>query len=610
MFPRNRYKKRLLLKVAYKKSLILLTLYVLALSANGQSGIAPLIRHSDILISTKKPDKILKQYHISGVAWGFLPKPLNGRTMNKWKRDIERVQSKGLKFQARIEFDARWENMIDYDPKGFSDQVMRTLDGKMLIAPWFAERKYKGNPAYWFCSNSPGFRSYLEYQADLVLSGNPDYIMLDAQTSTALPLKWYAACFCDHCLRGFRKYLDEYYSGEDLSKMGINTLPDFDYAEFLKSKGYNDERFIKESRRPQNEIPMFEEYRRFHVWSVNDLTHTLSRYIDQQAGQHVTLSTSSPPHQPYRSVIIPEVSHYTLEMGQDAGDYKAPYRTITKYKIAEAVNKKVIVTALPKQDWKIILEEDRPGLVRTWIVQAYAHGANFMVPLNQWASGYKRYTSKPEDIADLYDFIHEYAHLFDGYQSINIAGVVVTNNDLINSQAGIDSMVSYLTKVNMPFRLILADEGYWDSELWTNKLPDYKVILQFNGKDYMSRDRKIISWPDTTKLFEILPSPIIVQGSNKKISVLPRTNPDNASFPLVCHIVNREYDKDSDSIIPHKEFLVSFNRSFIDMEPTSAILFRPGNEPVELKLIETENDLSVQIPEVAEWGIIVFKTIK
>ncbi len=189
------------------------------------------VNKSDIFIARSESEKVFEQYHVTGYTWGFLPHPLNNKTIRKWKRNIKHLQSKGLKFQARIEFDARWENMIDYDPKGFHDDIMRTLEGELLIAPWFKERKYKGYPAYWFCSNAPGFQEYLRYQAEITWSAKPDSIMLDAQTSTALSLKWYGGCFCPHCIGGFRQYLRKRFSPRELKEMDVEDEQSFDYAQ-------------------------------------------------------------------------------------------------------------------------------------------------------------------------------------------------------------------------------------------------------------------------------------------------------------------------------------------------------------------------------------------
>ncbi len=592
---------------------VLLGLSTGVITSYGQDVSA--IQHSDIFVTRTKSDKVFKQYHVSGLAWGFLPHPLNERTINRWRKNVKRVQAKGIHFQARIEFDARWENMIDYDPKGFRDNVMHTLDGDLLIAPWFKDRKHRGHPAYWFCSNAPGFREYLKYQADFVISGNPDFIMLDAQTSAALALKWYGACFCDHCLGGFNIYLDRCYTAGELESMGVWPVKHFNYAEYLKSNGYNDNTFINKSREAADTIPLLDIYKKYHIQSIGDLTAELGAYIDKQAGRHIPLSTSSPPHQPFRSVVVPEIFHYTLEMGQDAMERQVPVRTILNYKIAEAVQKKLIVTALPKQDWKLILDENRPGLVRTWIAQAYANGANFMVPVNQWASGHKRYKGNPADFTDMYDFIHNHAFLLDGYRAMAKTGLILSRTELSERQDIVESVLQHLVLENIPFRLIYTGPNDWDNKLAGEDLLGLNVVITPSNPDYLTDkqwetlsdfDGMIQSRSGEIELMEMVGRPITVTNGNDKLTVLPRENLLDDDYPYVCHLLNSLYDRETDRLLPQKDVRIWFDGVFFSKNISTALFYCPEEDPVELDMQPSENGFTIQIPRVADWGIVAF----
>ncbi|MCK5461959.1 MAG: hypothetical protein KAI95_03050, partial [Bacteroidales bacterium] len=54
---------------------VLLGLSTGVITSYGQDVSA--IQHSDIFVTRTKSDKVFKQYHVSGLAWGFLPHPLN-----------------------------------------------------------------------------------------------------------------------------------------------------------------------------------------------------------------------------------------------------------------------------------------------------------------------------------------------------------------------------------------------------------------------------------------------------------------------------------------------------------------------------------------------------
>ena len=574
--------------------LFLLELTLLSSVIQGQDASACQIRHSDIFISQVTSMSTLKQYHVTGIAWGFLPHPLDRRNMDRWKKRVSTIKASGLKFQARIEFDARWENMIDFDPVFYQESIMRTLDGEYLVAPWFADHRYKGSPAYWFCSNAPNFREYLKFQAKHALSGSPDLIMLDAQTSSALPLRWYAGCFCPHCLKGFNRFLESSYTPLELDQKGIENRRSFNYREFLKERGYDDLQFKRESRLQRPDIPLFREYQEYQLWAVSKLSGELSAYIDSLAGRHVPLSTSSPAHQAYRSVIIPEISHYTLEMAQETSSLQVPVSTILKYKIAEAVGKKILVTALPKQDWKLILEEERSGLVRTWIAQAYAHGANFMVPAKQWASGNKHYKGAPDDFKDLYDFIDQNRELFDGYSSFAGLSLLITHDGLRQKSGRLDSVIHRLNFENIPFNVSMVPGGWWDFELDESLLSSGDVLLLTDSG---------CSW------WKELPRPVQSNQEGGELSITPRRNPDRPGNPVVFHLLNRKYNRDTDRVVTITDLEIQLSDSLFEDKFSGACFYRPGKVPVQLDLQTGSEGYSIRIPDLDEWGIIAFTSV-
>ena len=149
------------------------------------------------------------------------------------------------------------------------------------------------------------------------------------------------------------------------------------------------------------------------------------------------------------------------------------------------------------------------------------------------------------------------------------------------------------------------------------ELKSYDVIIMPSDMDYLSEDQlktlhtannKLITWPDTAALFALLPRQISVSIGNDKLSVLPRENTSSKDVPYVCHLVNRVYDKEKDSVVKHRDFTISFRNSLFEKTIKGAVWCRPGKDPADLPLVFGDEGFKVRIRELEEWGIIRFRS--
>ncbi|WDR04802.1 hypothetical protein PSQ90_10805 [Devosia rhodophyticola] len=161
------------------------------------------------------------------------------------KRFVDEAHRCGVKFQGRVELDADWMGMIDYD-SNFMESVVRDLD-YMPVTTWW-EHRYKGHPAYHYCTNAPGYRAYLIYQLERVVASGVDWLMIDSAIPTIGALsRRYGGCFCDHCMSGFKSYLGHKLSKKQLAEHGISTLYGFDYRTYLRDKGVTSDQYREET---------------------------------------------------------------------------------------------------------------------------------------------------------------------------------------------------------------------------------------------------------------------------------------------------------------------------------------------------------------------------
>jgi len=251
------------------------------------------LKRSDVLITRPCGMDVYRRYRATGLGWGFLPEP-DRRGLppdEEMMRDVDEAHRCGVKFQGRVELDADWMGMIDFD-SNFMESTVRDINDRPAIT-WWAHR-YKGHPPYFFCTNAPGYRHYLMYQVRRVMEAGTDWLMIDSAIPTIASLNArYGGCFCEHCMAGFRDYLKSKLSDVDRKAWAIDDLQSFNYRDFLLAHGYTDERYRSEILAFPPVIPLAQEYFNYQWTEVNALFREFKRYA-QEFNADVPMSSNSP----------------------------------------------------------------------------------------------------------------------------------------------------------------------------------------------------------------------------------------------------------------------------------------------------------------------------
>jgi len=112
------------------------------------------LKRSDVLITRPCGMDVYRRYRATGLGWGFLPEP-DRRGLppdEEMMRDVDEAHRCGVKFQGRVELDADWMGMIDFD-SNFMESTVRDLNNRPAVTWWV--HTYKGHPSYHFCTNAP-----------------------------------------------------------------------------------------------------------------------------------------------------------------------------------------------------------------------------------------------------------------------------------------------------------------------------------------------------------------------------------------------------------------------------------------------------------------------
>lgn len=124
------------------------------------------------------------------------------------------------------------------------------------------------------CRNNPVWRTYLKKQIETVIDAGAVAVQLD-ETETPITSLGYGGCFCKDCMEQFRNFLkSEKNKGELPEEMQSIDLDSFDYRKFLRDNNYkwDDRKF---------ELPYFNEYWKFQIYSQNKYFQELSSYVKE-----------------------------------------------------------------------------------------------------------------------------------------------------------------------------------------------------------------------------------------------------------------------------------------------------------------------------------------
>lgn len=591
------------------------------------------LKRSDVLITRPCDMEVYRRYRATGLGWGFLPEP-DRRGLppdEEMMRDVDEAHRSGVKFQGRVELDADWMGMIDFD-SNFMESTVRDLNNQPAVTWW--THTYKGHPAYHYCTNAPGYRHYLFYQLRRVMSAGTDWLMIDSAIPTIGALNArYGGCFCQHCMAGFREYLRETLLPEQRQSAGIEDIDRFDYGEFLGERGIDDQRYRAEILAFPPTLPLAKAYFDFQWREVNSLFRAFKRAA-QNYGEHVPMSSNSPFYWAEFIYAVDAHDFYTNEMEYQPPDVEIlPSEPIYTYKLADALGKLIAITGVPRAFEPYRLRP-RPNHIGLWIAQAYAHGHVFMAPDKMWTlrnpgEADRWYYADADDYTALYHFVRDYPQLFDDYESVASVALIFSNHAVRQylgerlSQGHLGGQnrsaprtqlyaaCQSLSRANIPFRLLVAGDSWVDDRLLDAELSAYSAVVRFEqsyldaGQENKLRSagENLLTYCGADDLLSQLDTAINITGADN-ISALPRHKPGEADAPVVCHLLNANYDADTDRYETARDIELRIDRRLLDRTFTSARLFAPGAQPREIACSVDSKATTITVPELDMWAIV------
>lgn len=554
------------------------------------------------------------QYKADGVFWGFMPNASieSDAAMNQWVTRVENHTSNSKYYFGRGEFDWGWKWMVDFmnDPASY---WAKDLNGNDIHWGNAADSggTYNGQIHSWMSHQGPDFLEWLKYQVDRMTLAPVTHMMFDSQTSATRTLHWLGGDFSVHSMNGFRAYMKDKYTTQQLMNQGINNIDNFDYRQFLINRGFTLQSYRGQANSIEGNIPLYKDFVYFQRQSLNDTMEELFDYIDTiRPGIHIGATTN---------VVEPRGYVFSDRLTYLAGEYGHPHDPVTSpstepllhYKAAEALDKTLIYFPYPDA-FQALYNRNSPRQARAWIAQAYATGSIFTIPGRVWIGGSNTWDTGWENFADLYAFVHDHSDLFDDYQAVsNVALAYSVYASLLEGGMSGSSRarqtLDYLITRNISFDLKIFGDPDQPISPSASELSQYDVVVHDSDIQYLTTEQNAIINSSGTNVVSMNNSGDILgltswkinvlsnnQWVNYLISALPRKSSNDPDAPYVLHLVNRKYDASNDAAQAHNDISVQIPSTVFPNAIVGAKLHIPGKQSVDLSL-QTDNSGTITL---------------
>ncbi len=624
----------------------------------------PFIKNSSVFFTQPLRAEITSEgfgkyasYHVDARMWGFLPPTFRNfdfqsnfaTTMNSYVTDTISHDNAVVGWASRIEWDVIWKGMTTKFPNTYKEAMVKRLDGSNIEIAWFPGH-------YFFSTHHPLFREYIEWQIKDVAFYNiensierVDAILFDSQHTT--PAQYYiGGDFSDHSMENFRVWLKKHYTPSELLALNIKDISTFHYGNHLKNAGYTADQYELEAKHIPNAVPLNNQFRHFLQNWNNSYLEELVQFTDEVAKTkgypykenvgYIEVGSSSPLLDPYwngiRMPFSDKFDFYVQEFNHRAPEQKVNSDVMLMYKIGEAIDKPLALTALPYPDWNYMVDNpEAVDLVRTWIARADANGAIFMVPEHMWAyqGALQRYYDPTiGDYDYIYSWINDKSFMFDGFKTVANVGLIYSHQAYReNSYDELDvfSAASDLMEKNIPYKLLIAGDKWWPKYLTdnvqTNAMNNFSAIVRtdFNGTTLDSAqneilntyNNKVVHWSNEASIAELVPKELFIDAA--QVSLFPRENPTlnktMSNAPRIMHLVNRNYNAATSSLNPKLNLTITIaDNLYTDISSgfVGATYSQAGQPDIHLDISYKNGITTVKVPELTSWGLIELYTQK
>ncbi len=540
----------------------------------------PVPRKSDVIFSTRferdNAAEVAKAYGSTRIEWVYSTNPIF----------VDSLKSVTPWFGGALS---------PATPLPNDEGIAKDFDGRPIVAPWM-----KSWGAKWITTTDKRTKDVLRNIALQYLKVGANSIQIDGPLLQFTAANW-GGDFSESSLAGFATFISQYPDKAELRRMAIADPYNFNYKKFLLDQhGIQNAKQYEEKFRLLPTTPLWFQYLRESV-----ISHfaDLRTFLNGIRGSTVPLSMNLPLFGPDESI-----PHLELVQFLDYAMVETNIASFDLVSLQAATFRSLGVGYVPS-----ILPRTKAEN-RAAIAALYAMGAQPLVPWDVYIDNGptrkpSRFFGNPEDYADLYAFVRDNAKLFDDYEELAVAAIVVPVDHYKKDQTL--ELVRKLLRSKVPYAIVPVG-GTKRRYTLEDSARHFRVLLTVNPvNDFAKGDLSLLG---------ALPIRLLDARALSE-SMLRAYSPFGDTIHGGTNLIARGAITGGSKIVLH--VLRPTDGSGDDAARTCdrSIKFMPGKRLAEsinqatwhslggvrsLPVKGLSDGVGVEIPDCAEWGIIEF----
>jgi hypothetical protein len=543
------------------------------------------------------PPALYKAVGVDFIAWGDRPDSV-GLTPQAYRVRLQNMRQIGTEVGATIPTRTGSRGFIrSHSDAEVGEAMCRTCDGSPVVVPGFQGQEERGQPIAWISTSSEQFRAQLSRTFSTILDSGARSLMIDDVAGALAAHVWFGGC----------------YSKADLA--GLNATM---RARTGRSIGADLCSFHKKATTPGTD-----EFRSAMEYYQTQMAENISNFERQAEARGLKLAYSGNQqiYSAFSGPLLKKLDFFSFECPQTYGP-DDEISNVLSAKMGEALGKPTILIGTGGNH-RYIAEKGASTLLRSWIAEAYANGAYFVVPYGLWmdravAGGVTWLRPPLQDFTPLFHFIKTQRALFDNKTERARVAVVLDQRVLAqesptdqNRQATQVYRTSLaLLRRGIPFKIVpVVDDS--DLEQFVKSAPgafDWVVTQRETLQRVKAGLPSLKVTADANDVPGTLALTSDVRGGRYRVSLR-----DNAGRHPVLHITNQNFDVAHNAMVPIQALTISIPKAYFKETPRTARVYSindKGEEdpsaPSVVPVRDAGDHIRIVVGNVALWSVVEF----
>lgn len=355
------------------------------------------------------------------------------------------------------------------------------------------------DPPYLPCHNNPEWQNFLRQRLHEHIDGDVDSIHFDEPEGIGGHL--YLFGFCEYCMAGFREYLKENYTPDQLLYLfDISNADDFDYRIYLLSHGAISIIF--------DPNPLLrKEFVRFQLVSRKKQLTDLIAEGRQYSGNKVAFSANTIFLGANKHSLFSLFDFIAFENSLEPPTTRGRY--LGTYFLGQAVKPCMRIVMLPHILDLAVLSEEDWRLFPHWLSEASASQGGFLLPYHMYTFGGGQYHIPPEQLQPYTDFVKDTSKYTLNAQRVVDAAVLYDYNGALEDYLNFGYFIPYvavgkthdgfrglslaLQELHILFDVVYEGDGdLVEKQLTLADLAKYPVVLVPKSSNPTGHTQKIL----------------------------------------------------------------------------------------------------------------------